>query len=81
MKDTSGAAVPGAQVTATHIDTQFSRTTTTDASGQYALRLLPLGNYKLNVTLDGFKNVAQTGIVLDVGRTNLFSTATITTCS
>jgi len=41
VTDTSGAAVPGATVTATNIDTQFSRSTTTDESGQYALRLLP----------------------------------------
>ena len=66
--DTSGAAVPGATVTATNVDTQFTRTTTTDESGQYAVRLLPLGNYKVDVTLDGFKNFSQTGIVLEVGR-------------
>ena len=49
VKDTSGAAVPGAQVTATNMGTQFSRTTTTDAEGQYALRLLPVGDYKVEV--------------------------------
>lgn len=69
VKDSSGAAVPGASVTATNLGTQFARTTTTDASGQYALRLLPLGDYKLEVTLTGFKNFAQTGILLEVGRT------------
>ncbi len=68
VKDTSGATVPGAQVTATNVETQFSRSTATDADGQYALRLLPLGNYKVDVTLDGFKNFTQTGIMLEVGR-------------
>ena len=68
MKDASGASVPGATVTATNVDTQFSRSTATDDSGQYALRLLPLGNYKIEVTLDGFKNFSQTGIVVEVGR-------------
>ena len=33
-----------------------------------ALRLLPLGSYKVDVTLDGFKNFSQTGILLEVGR-------------
>ena len=51
VKDNSGGAVPGASVTATNVDTQFSRTTTTDAEGQYALPLLPLGNYKVEVAL------------------------------
>ena len=68
VTDASGATVPGAAVTATNVDTQFSRSTTTDESGQYALRLLPLGNYKLEVALSGFKNFSQTGIVLEVGR-------------
>lgn len=68
VSDTSGGAVPGALVTATQVDTQFVRTATTDESGQYALRLLPLGNYKVDVTLDGFKNFSQTSIVIEVGR-------------
>ncbi len=68
VTDSSGAAVPGATVTAVNVDTQFSRDTTTDAEGQYALRLLPVGNYRVDVKLDGFKNFTQTGIVLEVGR-------------
>ena len=68
VKDNSGAPVPGALVTATNVDTQSSRTTTTDGDGQYALPLLPVGNYKVEVTLTGFKNFSQTGILLEVGR-------------
>lgn len=68
VKDTSGAGVPTAQVTATNLGTQASRTTTTDSDGQYALPLLPVGNYKLEVTMPGFKNALQTGILLEVGR-------------
>ncbi|HUP41036.1 MAG TPA: carboxypeptidase regulatory-like domain-containing protein, partial [Vicinamibacterales bacterium] len=68
VTDSSGGAVPGATVTATNVDTQVARDTVTDESGQYALRLLPLGNYKVDVTLTGFKTFSQTGIVLEVGR-------------
>ena len=68
VKDSTGAAVPAAEVTATNVDTQYSRATTTDAEGQYALRLLPVGNYKVEVAMTGFKNFSQTGIVLEVGR-------------
>ena len=50
------------------IDTQFSRSAATDAGGQYALPLMPIGKYKVDVALDGFKNFSQTGIVLEVGR-------------
>ena len=69
VKDTAGAMVPTAQVTATNVGTQFSRTATTDASGQYALRLLPVGHYRLEVTMTGFKGFSQTGIVLEVAAT------------
>jgi Carboxypeptidase regulatory-like domain len=68
IKDSQGAVVPGATVTATNIGTQFSRNTVTDGAGEYALRLLPLGNYMVEVSLPGFKNYTQTGIVLEVGR-------------
>src|SRR5262245_11961094 len=56
VKDASGAPVPTAQVTATNVDTQASRTTVTDVDGQYSLTLLPVGKYKIEVTLPGFKN-------------------------
>jgi hypothetical protein len=68
VKDSSGAAVPGATVTATNVDTQFARSTTTDPTGQYSLLLLPVGNYKVDIALDGFKSFTQSGITLEVGR-------------
>ena len=67
VKDASGA-VPTAQVTATNLDTQAVRTTATDAEGQYVLTLLPVGNYKVDITMTGYKNFSQSGIRLEVGR-------------
>ncbi len=68
VKDSTGAGVPGATVTATNTGTQYSRGTTSDGTGQYALRLLPVGNYMLVVSMPGFKNYSQTGILIEVGR-------------
>jgi hypothetical protein len=68
VKDSSGAAIPGAQVTATNVDTRLSRTTATDPSGQYSLLLLPPGNYTIEVAADGFKNFSQTDFLLELGR-------------
>ena len=68
VKDAQGGVVPGATVTATNLGTQYSRSAVTDGAGEYALRLLPVGNYKVEVTIPGFKNFSQTGIVLEVGR-------------
>src|SRR5262245_26938982 len=68
VKDTQGAVIPGATVTATNAGTQFSRTAVTDEAGEYALRLLPVGTYEVAVTIPGFKNFTQSGIALEVGR-------------
>src|SRR5690349_3698953 len=68
VKDAQGAVVPGATVTATNTGTQFSPSTVTDTEGQYTLPLLPVGNYEVVITMSGFKNFSQTGIVLEVGR-------------
>lgn len=68
VKDNTGGAVPGAEVTATNLGTQASRSTTTGDNGEYTLPLLPVGNYKVAVTLSGFKPVVRTGVLLEVGR-------------
>src|SRR5919197_1888192 len=66
--DAQGAVVPGATVTATNVGTRYSREAVTDDAGDYALRLLPIGNYMVVVSITGFKSFTQTGIVLEVGR-------------
>jgi hypothetical protein len=40
----------------------------TGVDGEYSLRLLPIGSYKVVVALAGFKTFSQTGIALEVGR-------------
>jgi len=68
VKDAQGAVIPGATIAATNLGTAFSREIVSDENGDYALRLLPLGTYKVVVTLAGFKSFTQTGIQLEVGR-------------
>jgi hypothetical protein len=53
VHDATGAVVPGAAITATHIATNQSRSATTDSAGQYVLPLLPLGDYRVRVEKDG----------------------------
>ena len=64
--DESGAALPGVTVTALHNETGFRRDTVTDATGSYTLANLPIGPYRLEATLTGFRTYVQTGIVLQV---------------
>ena len=65
--DPSGSAIPGATVRAIQTDTEYTRTTTSDATGGYILPNLPLGPYRLEVTGQGFKTYVQSGILLQVG--------------
>jgi hypothetical protein len=66
VKDSSGGVLPGADVTATQTDTGFKRSTVTGDGGGYVLSNLPIGPYKLDVSLSGFRSFVQTGIVLQV---------------
>ena len=66
VRDSSGGVLPGATVTALQTDTGVTRTAVTGSDGTYALLNLPVGPYKLTVTLEGFSTYAQEGIVLQV---------------
>lgn len=68
VTDATGAVVPNATVTATQVDTNFTRSVQSNESGQYLIPLLPLGNYQVEVTASGFKRFVRTGIVLDLSR-------------
>ena len=67
VRDASGAVLPGVQVTATQTETGISRMTVTNETGFYVLPSLPLGPYRLEAALMGFRTFAQSGIVLRVG--------------
>jgi hypothetical protein len=64
VSDEQGAAIAGAEVTITNVDTAFSRTATTGGDGVYNFSDLPLGLYKIRATHAGFKSSEQTGITL-----------------
>src|ERR1041384_6125283 len=51
VRDTSGGALPGAEVTITKTDTGLMRTTFTGSDGTYALPNLAVGPYQLKVAL------------------------------
>ncbi len=67
VKDSSGAVLPGVDVTVTHVDTGLKRNATTDANGTYVIPSLPIGPYRFEAMLQGFSTYAQTGIRLEVG--------------
>ena len=69
VRDESSSVLPGVTVTMTQIDTAVTRSIVTDATGRYVLPNLPLGPYRLEASLQGFRTYVQTGLVLQVGST------------
>lgn len=67
--DPSGAAVRGASVTVTQLETGFTRTGQTDAEGGFTLVELPVGDYKLEAEAKGFQKYVQEGLTLHVNQT------------
>jgi len=64
VSDTSGGVVPGAEVTLTNEGTGLKETTTSDTGGRYNFQRLPVGNYRLDVVMSGFKKESRAGINL-----------------
>src|SRR5438874_8407381 len=66
VKDSTGAVLPGVEITATQTETGIARSTVSNETGGYVLPNLPVGPYKLEASLPGFRTFVQTGIVLQV---------------
>jgi len=66
VNDQSGAVLPGVELTVTQTATGISRATITNETGSYVLPNLPVGPYRLEASLPGFRTFVQTGIVLQV---------------
>src|SRR6266436_221420 len=64
--DSSGAAVAGAEVTATGAETHTVYTTTSTSTGAYRFGNLVLGAYNITVTAKGFKTAEVTGVVVQI---------------
>ena len=80
--DPSGAAVSGAKVTITDVNTQVTQVLETNASGNYNAPDLPPGTYKVSVSEANFATSERTGISLFVDSTQrvdvTLSTGTVT---
>src|SRR3954470_2412073 len=72
-RDQSGAVLPGVEVTATQTETGISRMSVTNETGSYVLPNLPIGPYRLEAALPGFRTFRQTGVVLQVNTSPLIN--------
>ena len=61
--DSTGSAVPGANLTLTQAETGVVRESQSNEVGNYQFPAVPIGNYKLTVESEGFKKYEGTFIV------------------
>ena len=66
--DASGGVLPGATVVATNEGTGAALTEVTNAVGAFTFPNLPVGNYKVQVELSGFKTATFNQVVINVGQ-------------
>ena len=69
VKDTNGALLVGAQVTAKHLETGLTRTTTSEGEGRFVFPGLPVGLYELRSELSGFEPLVRSNVNLTVNET------------
>jgi hypothetical protein len=59
ISDTTGAFIPGADVTVKNIDTGKSLSSKSNASGEFVFPVLDPGNYRISTSVTGFESVTQ----------------------
>lgn len=69
VADSSGAAIPGAQVTVRDLATSVTQTYKTTSSGDYSAVNLNPGTYEVTATMTGFKSATSSGLIVQVDQT------------
>jgi hypothetical protein len=68
VADPSGAILPGTKVTLVNEATSVSRDTKTNDSGDYDFIEVPVGTYRVEFDLTGFKKNVRRGVALDINQ-------------
>ena len=68
VRDSTGAALSGAKITVTNVNTNLIHTVTANDTGEYAVSELQPGEYTVVGQHEGFKKAAQTPFKLDVNQ-------------
>ncbi len=68
ITDSTGAYVPGAEISVTNQGTGLARTAVSSGTGGYILPQLPPGTYKLNISKTGFSSVTRDNVELQVNQ-------------
>ena len=68
VKDSSGAVVPGAALSARNTETGQVRSTVAGQDGSYRLAALQVGSYEVRAEHPGFQTAVRTGLTLTVAQ-------------
>ncbi|MEW6213038.1 MAG: TonB-dependent receptor [Acidobacteriota bacterium] len=68
VRDSAGAVIPAARVTARHLATGVERSNITDDEGRYRIIVAEPGVYKLKVTAEGFREEESRELTVALGR-------------
>ena len=71
ITDSSGSAVPDANIQVKNVGTGQTVTTQSDAQGRFRVPDASVGNYEVQASHSGFATVIHTGITLTVGSQNV----------
>lgn len=66
--DAAGAALPNAKVVSRNIRTGLTTEAVTNGEGRFTLPELPVGEYELTATLQGFQKLSRSGLTLVTGQ-------------
>lgn len=75
VTDSSGAVIAGAEVQMRRIATNEVFKTETTSSGDYTIVNLPVGEFEIKASMQGFKSEVRSRIELEIGSTNRFDFA------
>ena len=67
VQDASGAVLPGVDVTLVNVGTRNERQTVTNEAGLYTFPNVPVGEYRINAMLSGFKPISKSNVQVSAG--------------
>lgn len=69
VRDSSGAVIPNANVTALNVGTADKYAVSTNADGDYNIPFVHIGTYSITASSKGFQTVTRTGILVEINQT------------
>jgi Carboxypeptidase regulatory-like domain len=67
VQDTTGAVLPGVDITLVNVGTRIERQAVTNEAGLYTFPNVPVGEYRITAMLSGFKPITKSNVQVNAG--------------